>query len=158
MRATRQRREPVDLADPARPDPRMAELGRLRTLRTASAEREQLALRGAWRAARQGLHAAITAWRAGERQTQHDWQEARAAFFAMRCSGGQFRAAKAAYERGRREGALARAAALAQAADCRADGRRYFAAGDAVRQARKREEKLRILDGELRRLLARGED
>ncbi|AWL03531.1 hypothetical protein ACFOHT_05675 [Massilia oculi] len=158
MRGRQHRREPVDVKDPARPDPRMAELGRLRQLRTASAEREQLARRAAWRTARAALHAAVAAWRAGEARTMRDWQDARAAFFAMRCSGGQFRAAKAAYERGRREGAVARAAAQEQVGACRADGRRYFAAGEEVRRARKRQEKLRILDGELRRLLAQVED
>lgn len=157
MRSGQHRREPVDVPDPARPDPRMAELGRLRTLRTASAERAQLAQRGVWRAARESLRAQVAAWRAGEEKTLQDWLDARAAFFAMRCSGGQFRAAKAAYERGRREGTLARAAAREQAGVCRSDGRRYFAAGEEVRRARKRQEKLRILDQELRRQLAQVE-
>ena len=157
MNAHRHRREPVDLPEPARPDPRMGELGRLRALRTAGAEREQLALRKRWRQERAALRQAVEAWRAGERRTRDDWQAARAAFFAMQCSGGQFRAAKAAYERGRQGGALARAAAQEQAAGCRASGRRFFAAGEALRQARKRQEKLRILDQELKRLLAQVE-
>lgn len=154
MRAQR-RREPVDLPEPARPDRRLAELGRLRTLRIAAAEREQQARRRAWRGARGDLHAAIVAWRTAERRARDDWQAARAAFFAMRSSSNTFRAAKGAYDRARRASVLARAAARDDVAGCRAAGRRFFAACEQLAQARRREEKLRLLDEELRRQLAR---
>lgn len=148
------RREPVEVAEPVRPDRRLAELGRLRGLRTGAAEREQQVLRGAWRGQRAALRTAIAAWRAAEERLHKEWQEARAAFFAMRSSSGQFRAAKAVYERARRDSALARAAAQGQAGECRDAGRRFFEACERLRAARKRQEKLAMLDQELKRVQA----
>lgn len=148
------RREPVELPEPARPDPRLAELGRLRALRSASAERQQQALRAAWRRERAALHEATGAWREADRRAHHEWGEARAAFFAMRSTSGQFRAAKARYERACADSALQRAA-LHQAVDaCRVAGRSFFAACAALRAARKRQETFALLEQELARQAA----
>lgn len=151
------RREPVEVAEPARPDRRLAELGVLRGLRTAGAERLQQAMRGAWRRERAALRVAIEAWRAAERRTHREWSEARAAFFAMRSTSGQFRAAKARYERARADSALQAAAARGAVPGCRAAGRRFFAACAALAAARKRQEKLALLEQELARQAVQGE-
>ncbi|MET1358175.1 hypothetical protein, partial [Staphylococcus aureus] len=70
---------------------RKARLGRL--------ERERDEARLRWRERRQALSAMKLRWRRTRDEAQAEWQAARAAFTAMTITSGEFKKARAVYER-----------------------------------------------------------
>ena len=143
------RREPVAVEEPRPPERRLDGLLALRGHRVTRLEQERLKARSHWRTQRAALRAAIEGWRAADRRAGTEWEQARQAFFAMSCSSGQFRAARAAFERMQREAAILRGGACQAAAACRQAGRAYFGARASYRGAQRQQEKLQAVRAEL---------
>ena len=145
------RREPVEVDEPRAPQRQLDPLLALRRHRATRLEQERLKARADWRAQRAALRAAIARWRSASTHADQAWQQARQAFFAMSCSSGQLRAARAAFERMQREAAALRAGACQAAGASRQAGRAFFSARAGYRQAQRQQEKLQAVCDELLR-------
>ena len=143
------RREPVEVDEPRAKNRQLDPLLALRRHRVTRLEQERLQARARWRAQRGALRDAIASWRAASAHAGAEWQQARQAFFAMSCTSGQFRAARAAFERMQREAAALRAGACVAAANGRQAGRAFFGAMAIYRQAQRQQEKLQAVCDQL---------
>ncbi len=145
----RAKREAPDVPEPRVVDRTLDRLLGVRKQRLERLEREQREARRAWRAGRELLAGAKRRWREEREAAAEFWRGARADFFAMETSSGQFRAAKAGFERMKRQAAEQLLAWREQRAACRADGGAYFAAHEQLRQARRQQEKLSLFRDEI---------
>ncbi len=144
------RREPVDVPEPRKPDRQLDQLIAVRTHRISTFERARLRARQTWRLERAGLRRAAQDWRDAVEQAKECWEEARAEFFAMRSTSGEFRRGKAVYERMKRDAAELQSMAVQAVDPCRDARRAFFTARDQLREAQRQQEKLSILRDQIK--------
>lgn len=154
----RAKREVVDVPEPRRPDQSLARLLHVRKQRLGRLERERNEARQHWRAARATLRERKEAWRHAVDAAHRFWQAARASFLQMSTTSGELRKAKAAYERMKEEAARVHLGWREQLNCCDAAQRMFFEALERVLAANRQQEKLGILNDELRQLAARNEE
>ncbi len=150
--APRARREVIDVAERKPQDRRLDQLLHVRKQRLSRLERERNDARRGWQQRRQKLHALKQRWRQAQQDTQLQWQQSRQSFLAMTISNGQFRMAKAVYERMKKETAQLYLDCQNELKRCREAGERFFAARQCVLDANRQQEKLTIMRDELRAL------
>ncbi|MPS30339.1 MAG: hypothetical protein E2576_02575 [Alcaligenaceae bacterium] len=144
------RREVADLPEPRAPDRRLDQLLHVRKQRLGRLERERNEARQAWREQRHGQRALKQRWRDAREQAQAQWMAARAAFSGMSITSGEFRKARAVYERMKKEASQLRVDCQQALQACRAAGTDFFEARRRVMQADRQQEKLGVLRDELR--------
>lgn len=144
------RREVVDVAERRPPDRRLDQLLHVRKQRLSRFERERNEARLAWRARRSDLNTVKLRWRRARDEAQAQWLAARAAFSEMTITSGEFKKAKAVYERMKKLASQLRVEWQEVRQRCRAAGVSFFAARLIVLQANKQQEKLGMLRDELR--------
>lgn len=152
----RGRREVVDVAERRAPDRRLDQLLHVRKQRLGRLERERNETRLAWRDRRRDANGLKGRWREAREQTQVQWAAARAAFSDMRITSGEFRKARAVYERMRKEAAQLHVDSQQAMRACRAAGADFFEARRRVMEADRQQEKLGVLRDELRTAEAAG--
>lgn len=144
------RREVVDVPERRPPDRRLDQLLHVRKQRLSRFERERNEARQAWRAQRRALSTLKQRWRSAHRDAHEQWRASRAAYAAMTITSGEFKKAKAVYERMKKEASQLRVDWQEQRAACRVAGSAYFAARLVVLQANRQQEKLGMLRDEVR--------
>ncbi|HYD63140.1 MAG TPA: hypothetical protein VEC35_22490 [Noviherbaspirillum sp.] len=147
---TRTRREARDVPEARVERDDLAKVIGVRKQRLARLERECMDARLAWREARKEIGVSRQRWRDALLEAQEFWQQARAGFLSMTTTSGQFRKAKAVYERMKEDAArlhLACGDAVKAAKDKRA---LFFAARRRVGEAMLQQEKLVMLRDEIR--------
>jgi hypothetical protein len=158
MSVRRARREVVDVPEPRRPDQSLARLLHVRKQRLGRLERERNEARQLWRAGRARLRQCKVARREAVQAADGFWQSARASFLEMVTTSGDLRKAKATYARMKEEAARLYLAWQEELARCDAAQRCFFDAAARVLAANRQQEKLGILNDELRQLAARQEE
>lgn len=154
----RSKREVVDVPEPKLPDRRLDQLLHVRKQRLGRLERERNEARQQWRARRDALHDCKLARRAALARASDFWQASRAEFFQMSITSGQFRKAKAVYERMKEEAAHRYLLWREQVVRCREAQTQFFSALEQVLLANRQQEKLAILRDELRLLARQNEE
>lgn len=122
----------------------------VRKQRLGRLERECMDARLAWRTARNEIRASRQRWRDAVQEAQEFWLEARTGFLSMTTTSGQFRKAKAVYERMKEEAAQLHLACGEAVETARGKRRFFFAARRRVCEARLQQEKLVMLRDEIR--------
>lgn len=145
----RHRPEPVDVPEDPIRDRRLDQLVAVHDLRLRHLEQERQEARNAWRQARLALRQHKQCWRLAVDTAQSYWQRARAGFMKMVITSGQFRHAKAVYERLKLEAAQMRLVAAEAVPVCRHAGQRFFDSRRRLAQERLHIEKLQIVRDEL---------
>lgn len=112
-------------------------------------ERERLDARSAWRDARTQLRRRKEHWRNAVDDAKRYWHDARAGFLKMVITSGQFRQAKAVYERLKLEAAEMRLEAVEMVPRCRQAEQAFFDLCRRLAHERLHVEKLRIASDEL---------
>lgn len=148
------RREVVDVPERRPPDRRLDQLLHVRKQRLTRLERERNEARNEWRTRRRALNGLKRRWREAREQAQLQWQSARASFSEMSITSGDFRKAKAVYERMKKEASQLRIDCQEALRVCRLAGAGFFAARREVMQANKQQEKLSVLRDEIRAIEA----
>lgn len=138
----RSKREVVDVLEPKAVDRTLDRLLDVRKHRLERFERESLAARQEWRLERTRLGDCKRQWRAADQYARDYWQEARAQFFAMASTSGQFRAAKGGFARLKREAAEVLLTWRDKRSACKGAHQAYITARDRLNQARRQQEKL----------------
>jgi hypothetical protein len=153
--APKPKREVVDVIEPARQDRSLDQLVSVRKQRLGRLERERNEARRAWRGQRETLAATRQRHDDHRKQMEDDWREARSAFLKMSTTSGDYRVAKAVYERMKKEVAAKYLACQVDLKSCREGKRLFFDALEAVTAANKQHEKLSILRDEIRAAIPR---
>ncbi|MFC7518732.1 hypothetical protein ACFQUU_27345 [Herbaspirillum sp. GCM10030257] len=148
----RAKREVIDVPEPKVQDRSLDKLLSVRKQRIDRLERERREMRDAWRKTRAALHDRKQGWRDAEQAYKDFWEEARANFFQMSTTSGQFRKAKAIYERMKGDAAQLRLECLDEVARCKRGRTKFFEAKQRLLQAHRQQEKLSILRDELLKL------
>lgn len=146
----RSKREVIDVPEDKREDKSLDRLIVVRKQRIDRFERERNEARQAWRAARAELRATKQRWRDGVKEANEYWKEARAGFLSMTTTSGQFRRAKAVYERLKAHAAQLHLQAREAVAPCRSTREGFFQARRRVVEANRQQEKLVFLRDEVR--------
>lgn len=146
----RPQREVADVQETRAEDKSLDKLLNVRRQRLDRYERERSAARNAWRDAREALREAKEQWRRLRREASEFWMEARAGYFRMTCTSGEFRKSKAIYERMKKQAAEQRLACLEHVEQCRQSRTAYFEARHRALQANRDQEKLKLLRDEIR--------
>lgn len=154
----RARREVVDVPEPRRPDQSLARLLHVRKQRLGRLERERNEARQHWRACRAMLRERKLARRQAVTAAHEFWRAAREGFLRMTTTSGDLRKAKATYERMKEDAARLYLDWQEELARCDAAQRTFFDALACVLAANRQQEKLTILNDELRQLAARNEE
>jgi len=153
----RSQREVIDIPDARKQDRSVDQLIVVRKQRIERLERERVEARVAWRATRQALREMKERWRDAVDAAQDFWQESRAGFFKMAITSGQFRRAKAIYERMKEDAAQLHLESRDAVAPCKTARAEFFAARSRALDAYRQHEKLSLLRDELRLLNAQQE-
>jgi hypothetical protein len=148
----------VDVAEPKARERTLERLIGVRKQRLERLERESRDARHAWRDARLALGHGKRRWRQARLDAEQHWQQARRQFFAMEIGSGQFRAAKGAFARLKRQAAQLLLEWREQLAACQSAGAAFFAALERLRQGRRQQEKLQLFSDEMRLLENRHDD
>lgn len=154
----RSKREVVDVAEPKVPDKRLDQLLHVRKQRLGRLERERNEARQLWRTRREALHVCKLARRDALAQATEYWRTSRAEFFQMTITSGQFRKAKAVYERMKEDAARRYLLWQEELARCGQAQTHFFTALEQVLLANRQQEKLGILRDELRLLARQNEE
>jgi chromosome segregation ATPase len=154
----RGKREVVDVPEPRRQDQSLARLIQVRKQRLGRLERERNEARQQWREGRAALRVCKEQRRQSLNAAHAFWNSARERFLQMSTTSGDLRKAKATYERMKDDAARCYLAWQEQLARCEAAGRAFFGALSAVLAANRQQEKLHIVNDEMRQLAARNED
>src|SRR5207244_8048713 len=96
-------------------------------------------------------------WRDAVQAYKDFWEQSRQDFFSMNITSGQFRKAKAIYERMKKEAASLHAKCIEAVHHCKEGATAFFEARQRVLQANKQQEKLSILRDELKRATMQSE-
>lgn len=152
----RSKREPIELREPKREDKSIDMLISVRKNRVSRFERELSQAREEWREARTGLREAKLKWREAVEAAREEWRAAREQFFRMNTTSGQFRTAKAIYDRMKAQASQLHLEAKQSAQTCRDLGRNFFEAKKRLAEVRRQQEKLSMLRDELRALNNQG--
>jgi hypothetical protein len=124
----------------------------VRKQRLERLERERIEARQAWRASRADLREAKERWRTAVQDAADYWKEARAQFFRIATTSGEFRKAKAIYDRMKAEATELRLGCREYVKYAKAARSVFFEARVRALQANKQQEKLGILRDEIRLL------
>lgn len=146
----RSKREVIDVPEMKREDKSLDKLLHVRKQRINRLERERNETREAWRVARRLLRQKKEEWRAAVESSSTFWQAARTEFFRMATTSGQFRKAKAVYERMKADAAECYVGCRKEVDQCRVRRSAFFDAKKALLQANRQQEKLSILRDEIR--------
>jgi hypothetical protein len=144
------RREVVDVPERRPPDRRLDQLLHVRKQRLSRFERERNEARQAWRKRRADLCSLKLRWRRARDEAQDQWKAARASFSNMTITSGEFKKAKAVYERMKQQASQLRVQWQEERQACRSAGTVFFAARVVVLQANRQQEKLGFLRDEVR--------
>jgi hypothetical protein len=147
----RRQREVADIPEPKREDRSLDKLLAVRKQRLDRLERERREAREAWRELRRELREQKEGWRAAVQAYKDFWDQSRKDFFSMSLTSGQFRKAKAIYERMKKEAAQMHADCIEIVQRCKEGADAFFEARRCVVRANKQQEKLGILRDEIRR-------
>lgn len=158
MSIRRGKREVVDVPEPRRPDQSLAQLLHVRKQRLGRLERERNEARIQWREGRVTLRTRKEERREAVSAADRFWQAARDNFLQMATTSGDLRKAKASYERMKEDAARRYLSWREQLTRCDAAQRAFFDAAARVLAANRQQEKLGILNDELRQLAARIEE
>ncbi|HEY8023269.1 MAG TPA: hypothetical protein VIF60_01795 [Burkholderiaceae bacterium] len=153
----RPKREVVDVVEAPRKDDGLGHLLQIRKQRIERFERESVLARGQWRNARATLHAAKERWRDAKRDAAEFWRCARSDFLRMNMTSGDFRKAKAIYERMKETAAQLHLECGEAIGPCKKIRAEFFTAKKSANEATRQFEKLGILRGELARVDAERE-
>lgn len=148
--ARRGKREVIDVAERRLPDRRLDQLLHVRKQRLSRLERERNEALQSWRLMRKKLHGNKLRWRRAQEEAREQWEAARQSFTDMVITSGEFRRAKAVYERMKKEAIKLRLDCKEIARASRAAGQFFFEAQQMVQDANKQQEKLGVLRDELR--------
>jgi len=146
----RARREPIEVIEPKPQDTSLDNLIGVRRQRLNRLERERREAHEAWRGQRAALSKAKHSWRNAVAAAQDFWRQERAGFLRMTITSGQFRKAKAAYERMKNEAAKLHTQAKEQVHGARGAGHAFFEARQRVMEINRQVEKLGMLRDEIR--------
>ncbi|GJI87655.1 hypothetical protein [Duganella hordei] len=154
----RSKREPVDVAERKPEDKRLDQLLHMRKQRLGRFERERNEARERWRGSRAALRKIKQRWQQALHQAKQQWMEARQQFLSMVITSGEFRRAKAAYERMKKEAAQLYLDCREQLQRSRRAGGEFFTACRRMLEASRQQEKLTVMRDEIRALARAGED
>jgi hypothetical protein len=152
MNARRGKREVIEVLEPKPQDRSLDKLLNVRKQRLDRLERERREARAAWREMRQELRMQKQRWRDAVQAYKDFWQQSREDFFRMALTSGQFRKAKAIYERMKQEAVQMHVDCLEVVSRCKQGRSGFFEARRRVLHANRQQEKLGILRDELRLL------
>ena len=141
----------LDVPEPVKRDNSLDGLMLVRKQRLRRLERECYSCRQEWRSQRQNLRERKKQWRAAQLDAEQYWQQARAEFFRMSLTSGEFKKAKSVYGKMKTAAALLRVEAKTQAEQCKTAGHDFFLKRQELAEAQKKNEKLQILRDEMRR-------
>lgn len=151
------RREVRDVPEASFDRDDLAKIIGVRKQRLDRLERESVQARAAWRGARVELRDAKQRWRASLQEAQAFWQQARTEFLTMTTTSGQFRKAKASYERMKSLAAQRHLACREAVLSCKEKRTHFFEARRHVLEAKRQQEKLVMMRDEIRMSQAREE-
>lgn len=146
------KREVIDILEEKAKDKSLDKLMSVRKQRLERYERERSEARQVWRNARAQLHQLIHSWRDAVIKASDFWQQERTQFFQMTITSGQFRKAKAIYERMKVQAEQLLLESRQAVHECRQKGRDYFIARKNLVDASRQREKLDMLRNEIRQL------
>ncbi len=153
----RPQREVADLAEAPKKDDGLGQLLQIRKQRIERFEHESVLARGKWREARAALRAAKESWREAKRDAADFWRHSRTEFLRMNITSGDFRKAKAIYERMKENAAQLHLECGEAIGPCKTARGEFFAARKAASEARRQHEKMGVLRSELARVEAERE-
>lgn len=144
------RREVIDVPETRPADKSMDMLLRLRKQRIERFEQERLIARQKWRQQRAELRDLKERRRQALQDAKDFWQQAREQFFSMVTTSGEYRKAKAVYERMKQSAAELYEQCLDTVNSCRSSRTAFFDACKTLNAARLQHEKLGMLRDEIR--------
>jgi DNA-binding XRE family transcriptional regulator len=147
---TRRRREVRDVPEASFDRDDLAKIIGVRKQRLDRLERESIQARSAWRATRAALRDAKQCWRTALQEAQDFWQQARTEFLTMTTTSGQFRKAKAHYERMKSLAAQRHLECREAVLSCKEKRTQFFEARRRVLEAKRQQEKLVMMRNEIR--------
>lgn len=151
------RREPVEVHEPKREDQSLILLSKLRRQRVERCEQERRVAREDWRAKRHELREAKLRRRAAQQEARDYWKQARAQFFSMFMTTGEYKKAKAIYKRMNDHAVQLYLECQEAVTSCKSARAAYFDAGEKLKEAQRQQEKLEILRQEIRVQNMKGE-
>lgn len=154
----RSQREVIDVPEARPPDKSMDTLLKLRKQRIERFEQERRTTRAEWRRQRAGLRDLKERRRQALQDARDFWQQAREQFFSMVTTSGEYRKAKAIYERMKAEAAKLYEKWQDALGRCRSARTAFFVACKALSDARRQHEKLGLLRDEIRANSRRSEE
>lgn len=153
----RLQREVIDIQELRKPDQSLDKLIVVRKQRIERLERERIEAKNAWRATRQALREIKQRWRNAVDAAQEYWRESRNGFFHMAITSGQFRRAKAIYERMKEDASRLHMESREAVLLCKMKRTEFFVARRRALDAYLQHEKLSLLRDELKMLNAQME-
>ncbi|MGH8808707.1 MAG: hypothetical protein ACREX0_12595 [Noviherbaspirillum sp.] len=148
----RVRREVIEVVETKAQDKSLDKLMHVRKQRLERLERERREAREAWRATRTVMSEQKIAWRTALQAAKDFWIDARAEFLSMTTTSGDFRKAKAIYQRMQAQAAQLHADALDAVKRGKRAREAFFDARFLAVEANLQQEKLKILREEMRKL------
>ncbi|WP_211474750.1 hypothetical protein [Collimonas humicola] len=146
----RGKREVADVPEQRKKDKSLDSLINVRKQRIDRFERERNEAREAWRQLRVLLRAVKQRWRAALQEAMDYWRDARAGFLRMAITSGQFRKAKAVYERMQKQAAQLHLESREAVGPCKEARNEFFEARRRVMDANRQYEKICILRNEMK--------
>lgn len=150
-------REIAEFSALRKPDTDLGQLISLRKLRIDRLEHEHNELRVKLQQAKSELHVKKMRWRAAVRASFEFWQSARQEFFMMSTTSGQFRQAKARYERMKKDASQKRLECIELLRPCLEKRKDFFLTKKNLNEARHQHEKLLLMQEQLSREAAMAE-
>lgn len=144
------RREVIDVPETRPADKSMDMLLKLRKQRIERFEQERRSTRDEWRRQRAGLRDLKERRRQALQEAKDFWQQAREQFFSMVTTSGEYRKAKAVYERMKESAAKLYEKCLDTVKLCRSSRTAFFEACKALSDAQRQHEKLGMMRDEIR--------
>jgi hypothetical protein len=154
----RSRREVIDVPETRPPDKSLDLLLKLRKQRIERYEQERGLTRAQWRRQRAELRDLKERRRQALQDAKDYWQQARDQFLSMVTTSGQYRKAKAIYERMKESASKLYEECQGAVSRCRSSRTAFFEACKALRDAQRQHEKLGMLRDEIRLLNRRSEE
>jgi hypothetical protein len=154
----RSRREVIDVPEMRPPDKSLDLLLTLRKGRIERYQQERGLAHAEWRRQRAELRDLKERRRQALRDAKDYWQQARDQFLSMVTTSGQYRRAKAIYERMKQSASKLYEECQGAVSRCRSSRTGYFDACKALSDARRQHEKLGMLRDEIRLLNRQSEE
>lgn len=152
------RREVIDVPETRPPDKSLDLLLKLRKQRIERYEQERREARSNWRRRRSELRQLKESRRQALQDAKDFWKQARDQFLSMVTTSGEYRKAKAIYERMKQSAAKLYEECLEAVNRSRSSRTSFFQACKALREAQRQHEKLDMLRDEIRLLNRQSEE